>query len=472
MDMTSGNLFKKIIIYTIPIILTGILQLLYNAADVAIVGKFADESIRDAALAAVTSTGSLTHLVISLFMGLSVGSSVVYAKSIGKGDLERANRVVHTSFIVSAISSVFLTIVGIVFAKDFLRMTDSPDNVIDLATTYVQIYFGGIFFNLLYNFISSIVRANGDSKRPLYILTFSGLVNVVLNLVFVIVFHMNAAGVALATVISQVISAILIMYILFKENGPLNFSFSKLKVDKSVLKEMILIGLPSGIQMALFSISNVIVQRTVNGFASKGAMMVNPEIPVAGNGAASTLEGFVHTAMNAVYQSAINFTGQNYGAKKEDNLKKVLIYSLIIVSTIGITLGVSFYVFGPYLLRIFTDNPEAIAYALNRMKYVCLLYFICGVMDVLVGFLRGIGYSIIPMIVSLLGVCVFRIVWIFTVYEAYPTPDNLYISYPISWTITSLANIIMILIFLPKIIKKMHEAPSVLGECLDDAIEC
>lgn len=461
MDMTSGNLFKKIIVYTIPIILTGILQLLYNAADVAIVGQFADESIRDAALAAVTSTGSLTHLVISLFMGLSVGSSVSYAKSIGKGDLKRANRVVHTSVIVSCISSVFLTIIGIVFARDFLRMTDSPENVIDLATTYVQIYFGGIFFNLLYNFASSIVRANGDSKRPLYILMLSGIINVLLNIVFVVVFNMNAAGVALATVISQAISAILIMYILIKETGPLNFSLKKLKVDKSVLKEMIIVGLPSGIQMALFSISNVIIQKTVNGFALNQTATINPAIPVAGNGAASTVEGFVHTSMNGVYQATINFTGQNYGAKKEKNLKKVLWYSLIIVTTIGVVLGVSFYVFGPYLLRIFTQNPEAIKYALNRMKFVCLLYFICGIMDVLVGFLRGIGYSIIPMIVSLIGVCIFRIVWVYTVYEANPHPDNLYISYPISWSITVLVLSVMILILLPKIIKKMKKEDAI-----------
>ena len=206
--------------------------------------------------------------------------------------------------------------------------------------------------------------------------------------------------------------------------------------------------------MALFSVSNVIVQKSVNGFATK-IPGVSDEIPVAGNGAASTLEGFVHTSMNAVYQSAINFTGQNYGAKKEKNLKRVLIYSLIIVTVIGVVLGVSFYLLGPYLLRIFTDSPEAIVYALNRMKYVCLLYFICGIMDVLVGFLRGIGYSIVPMIVSLIGVCAFRILWIFTVYEAYPIPDNLYISYPISWTITSVALIILILIFFPKINKKM-----------------
>ena len=231
LDMTSGNLLKKIISYTVPIMLTGILQLLYNAADVAIVGQFAGKQ----ALAAVGSTGSLINLIISLFIGLSVGSSVAYARSIGKGDLERANRVVHTSVLVSAISSVFLTIFGIIYAKDFLKMMDSPDDVIDLATVYVQIYFGGIFFNLLYNFVSSVIRANGDTKRPLYILMIAGVINVLLNLLFVIGFGMSADGVALATVISQAFSAIAVMYILFKETGPLNFSFNKLKIDGNIL---------------------------------------------------------------------------------------------------------------------------------------------------------------------------------------------------------------------------------------------
>ena len=443
LDMTSGNLFKKIITYTIPIMLTGILQLLYNAADVAVVGKFAGEE----ALAAVGSTGSLTSLIISLFMGLSVGSSVAYARSVGKGDLERANRVVHTSVLVSVISSIFLTVIGIIFAKDFLRLMDSPENVIDLSTLYLKIFFGGMFFNLLYNFASSVVRANGDTKRPLYILMISGIINVVLNLILVIVFHMSVAGVAIATIVSQAFSAIAVMYILIKEEGPLNFSFSKLKMDKDVLKEMVFIGLPSGIQSAFFSISNVIVQTSVNGFGST---------VVAGNSTASSLEGFVHMSMNSVYQSAINFTSQNYGAKKEKNLKKVLLYSLIIVSVIGLSLGTIFYLLEPYLARFYTDEIEVIAYAKNRMQFVCMLYFICGIMDVLVGFLRGVGYSTIPMVVSLIGVCAFRIAWIYTVFQQQKILSSLYISYPISWTITVIVLVICILIFYPKIKKKMQ----------------
>lgn len=444
MDMTSGNLFKKIIVYTIPILLTGILQLLYNAADVAVVGKFAGEE----ALAAVGSTGALINLIVSLFMGLSVGASVSYARSKGKEDYEKANRVVHTSILVSAIASVFLTVIGIIFAKDFLLMMNSPEDVIDKATLYMRIYFGGIFFNLLYNFAASVVRANGDTKRPLYILMLSGIINVLLNLFFVIVLKMDADGVALATVISQAFSAIAIMYILMKETGPLNFSLKKLKIDLEVLKEITIIGLPSGIQTAFFSISNVIVQSSVNSFG---------KTVMAGNATASNLEGFVHMSMNSVYHSALNFTSQNYGAKKEDNMRKVLLYSLLIVSTIGVVMGVSFYLLGPILSTFYTSEELVIEYAINRMKFVCLLYAICGIMDVLVGFLRGVGYSIIPMIVSLMGVCAFRVIWIFTVFEKHRTLDSLYISYPISWTITVLTLATCILIFYPKVKNKIQE---------------
>ena len=444
MDMTSGHLFKKIIVYTIPILLTGILQLLYNAADVAIVGKFAGKE----ALAAVGSTGALINLIVSLFMGLSVGSSVAFARSIGKGDRERANRVVHTAVAVSSIASVFLTIVGIVFAKDFLRLMDSPEDVIDKAAIYLKIYFGGIFFNLLYNFASSVVRANGDTKRPLYILVIAGIINVVLNLFFVLVLKMDAGGVALATVISQAFSALMIMLILFKETGPLNFSFNKIKIHKDVLVEIIRVGLPSGIQSAVFSISNVLIQSSVNGFGSS---------VVAGNSTAGNLDGFVYISMNSVYQSTLNFTSQNYGAKKEKNLFKVLGYSLILVTIIGSVMGISFYLLGPLLTRIYTNDVEVIGYALIKMRYVCLLYGLCGIMEVLAGFLRGIGYSVIPMIVSLLGACGFRILWIYTIFASYKTLDSLYVSYPISWIITCVAHLICIFILMPAVKKKLRK---------------
>jgi putative MATE family efflux protein len=442
LDMTSGNLFKKIIKYTIPILLTSLLQILYNACDVMVVGKFAGEE----SLAAVGSTGSLISLVVGLFMGLSIGASVAFARSIGAKDLDRANRVVHTSVIVSSIASVILTIVGILLAKKLLILMDSPDNVIDLAALYVKIYFGGTFFNLLYNFASSVVSANGDTKRTLYILSITGVINVVLNLVFVLVFKMKVEGVAIATVVSQAFSAIAIMRLLIKENGPLNFSFKKLKVDFDALKEIIKIGLPSGIQSSLFSISNVVVQTSVNGFGST---------IMAANAAAANLESFVYVGMNSVYQSTMNFTSQNYGAKKIKNIKKVLFYSLSIVAAIGLVMGIGFYLCAPWLLKLYTSEPEVIKYAIIRMSFVCLFYASYGVMDVMVGALRGIGQSLIPMIVSILGICVLRIAWINTIFKTHKTLETLYISYPISWVVTLLVLIICYLLIYPRMKRKL-----------------
>ena len=441
-DMTTGPLFSKIIKYTIPIMLTGILQLLYNAADVVVVGRFAGTE----ALAAVGSTGSLISLITSLFIGLSVGSSVAFARSVGQGDLNRANRVVHTSVLVSSIASLVLTVIGVIFAKDFLKMMDSPDDVIDKATLYVRIYFGGIFFNLLYNFAASVVRANGDTKRPLYILLISGVINVGLNLIFVLVFHMDADGVALATVISQAFSAIVIMWILCKEQGALHFSLKKLGIDKNVLWEMVRVGLPSGIQSAFFSISNVIVQSSVNSLGSS---------IMAGNSTANNIEGFVYISMNSVYHASLNFTSQNYGAKKEKNLFKVLRYSLIIVTIIGVVMGVSLYLLGPILGKLYTTDSEVIKYAMIKMLFVCLPYFIFGIMDVLVGFLRGIGYSMMAMIVSLIGICVLRIAWIYIIFDHYETLNSLYLSYPVSWILTVLVLVCCIFAVYPKTRRKL-----------------
>lgn len=441
-DMTTGNLFKKIIIYSIPIILTSVLQLLYNACDLMVVGKFAYNGTE--ALAAVGSTGSMISLITSLFIGLSIGASVSYAKSIGKKDYERANKVVHTSVIVSSLASVIITIVGITYGRFFLELMDSPSDVIDLSTIYVQIYFAGTFFNLLYNFLSAILRAHGDTKRPLYILTISGIVNVLLNLFFVLVCKMSVEGVAIATIISQTVSAITLLIILCKETGTLNFSFKKLKFDKDIFVEMIIVGLPSGIQSTFFSISNMTIQSAVNGFG---------KIVMSGNATAGNLEGFVYVSMNSIQQAALNFAGQNYGAKKYNNIKKTLIYSLIIVFLVGGILGSAFYLLGPWLLRLYTNDPEVIKVALNRMQFVCLLYFLFGMMDVLVGWMRGLGYSFIPMIISLLGVCAFRVFWVEVIFKANPTLTSLYLSYPISWLLTGSVLLIFIIIIL-SIIKK------------------
>jgi putative MATE family efflux protein len=446
MDMTSGNLFKKIILYSIPIILTSVLQLLYNACDLMIVGKFAENGTE--ALAAVGGTGALINLVISLFIGLSIGASVSYARSVGQKDYDRANRAVHTAVIVSLVASIFITIVGILSAKTLLRWMKSPDDVIDLSTLYVQIYFGGTVFNLLYNFTSSLVRANGDTKRPLYILTASGLSNIVFNLIFVLVFKMSVEGVAIATVISQAISAIAMMAILIKEDGPLNFSFKKLSFDKEIFKEMVVIGLPSGIQSSLFSISNMTIQSAVNSF--------NNVAIISGNTAAGNLEGFVYVSMNSIHQATLNFTGQNYGAKKYDNIKKTLIYSLLLVLFVGELTGILFFVLGPWLLQLYTNEPVVIDYALNRMQFVCAIYGLCGLMDILVGSLRGLGYSLIPMVVSIVGICAYRVLWVKFVFNNKPTLTILYISYPISWIITALALGVCILHVFNKVKKKFN----------------
>lgn len=440
MDMTSGNLFKKIILYSIPIILTSVLQLLYNACDLMVVGKFAENGTE--ALAAVGGTGALINLVISLFVGLSIGASVSYARSLGKKDLERANRVVHTAVLVSVVASIFITIVGVLSAKTLLSWMNCPDNIIGLSTLYVQIYFGGTIFNLLYNFVAALVRAHGDTKRPLYVLVVSGLINVIFNLIFVLVFHMSVEGVAIATVISQAISAISMMVILMKEKSSLNFSFKKLCFDKEIFKEMVIIGLPSGVQSSFFSISNMTIQSAVNSFG---------DVVMSGNTAASNLEGFVYVAMNSIHQATLNFTGQNYGAKKYDNIKKTLIYSLILVLVIGEAMGILFYVFGPWLLQLYTNEPVVIDYALNRMKFVCAIYALCGLMDILVGSLRGLGYSFIPMIVSLIGVCAFRVLWVNVVFKNSPTLTTLYISYPISWVITALVLAIGVIVVFKKV---------------------
>jgi len=455
LDMTNGNLFQKIIIYSVPIMLTSILQLLYNACDLMVVGKFASNG--EEALAAVSSTGSLINLITSLFMGLSVGASVVFAQNYGKGDYEKANKVVHTAVIVSTAASVIISVVGIVFAKQFLTWMDSPENVIDLSTTYMQIFFAGTFFNLLYNFVSALVRASGDTKRPLYILTVAGLINVILNLFFVIAFDMSVEGVALATIISQAFSAITIMYLLIKEEGALNFSFKKLAFDKDSFFKMVVIGLPSGIQGSFFSISNMTIQTAVNGFG---------DIVMSGNGTASNIEGFVYVGMNAIHQAAVNFTSQNYGAKKFDNIKKTLIYSLIIVFIVGEVMGMAFYLLGPWILRLYTDDSQVILYALNRMKYVCAFYVFCGIMDVLVGSIRGMGYSTIPMVVSLIGVCAFRVFWVKVIFENYKTLSSLYISYPISWVITSIALIICLIFVFNKVKNSLVEPKQEIQEMI------
>ncbi len=422
-DLTNGCIWKKILLFALPLMFSSVLQLLYNACDIVVIGRFRDHT----ALSAISSTSSLINLIINLFIGLSVGSNIVMAKCYGQNDKEKAQKIVSTSIIISLISGLLLGVFGVLFAKQLLLLMGSPSDVINLATIYLQIFFIGMPFNLLYNFGASILRASGDTKRPLYFLLISGIFNVGANLLFVIVFNMSTDGVALATIISQFISAMLILITLLKEKGFCHLSLKELKIDKKVLFEISKVGLPAGLQGTIFSISNVIIQSSVNFFGS---------YVMAGNGAAANLEGFIYACMNAFYQASITFTSQNYGAKKYDNISKILKYNLYLVVLFGGILGITAYLSSGFLLNIYTTDPDVIKIGTIRMGIICVPYFLCGIMDVVVGSLRGLGKSTTPMIVSLLGVCGLRIIWIFTIFRSNMNLGLLYVSYPISWIIT------------------------------------
>lgn len=422
-DMCNGPLTRKIITYCIPLALSGILQLLYNAADIIVVGRFSGPT----ALAAVGSTGSLINLIVNLLIGLSVGASVCVANFYGAGREKDVRETVHTAMLISVIGGVIVAVVGMVFAKTFLGWMGSPDDVIDQATLYLRIYFAGMPLTMAYNFASAIFRALGDTKRPLYYLAVSGLVNVILNLVFVIVFKMGVAGVATATVVAQAVSTTLIILCMIRSHSVIHLQRDMLRIHGDKLKEIVRVGLPAGLQGTIFSISNVLIQSSINSFGS---------IAIAGNSASSNLEGFMYTSMNSVYQAALSFAGQNMGARKYSRLKKVLCNCLAIVTGIGIGMGAITYLFRYQLLGIYSSDMDVINFGIERLELFCLTYFTCGAMDVMVGQMRGMGYSIVPMIVSLVGVCGIRIVWIFTVFKASNSLLTLYMSYPVSWVVT------------------------------------
>lgn len=458
MDMTTGPLFANIIRFTVPLIITGTLQLLYNAADIIVVGKFGS----DTSLAAVSSTGAMINLIVNVFMGLSIGASVLVSQSFGAGKMRDVSDAVHTSIAIALLSGVIVGVFGFFASRGMLELMDSPEDVIDLSTLYVKIFFIGTPFNMLYNFGAAILRAVGDTKRPLYFLMLSGVINVILNLIFVIVFGMDVAGVALATIISQAVSAILVINCLVHTDGPVRLSFKKIRIHWSKLKSIIGVGLPAGIQGSVFSISNVIIQSSINAFGS--AVM-------GGNGAAASIEGFIYTAMNSVYQAAITFAGQNYGAKQFKRIKTVAFECLGIVTAVGLSLGILAKIFASQLLYIYTDNPAEIEFGIVRMNVICLTYFTCGLMDVMVGMLRGIGRSLIPTIDSILCVCGIRIVWIFTYFAQFKatgadTKDCLtvlYISYPVSWIIAAMVHLICFLIFF-RIAKKRAKSEEAVPE--------
>lgn len=433
-DMVNGPILKKMLLFTVPLICSSVLQLLFNAADIVVVGRYAGDN----SLAAVGSNGALINLMTNVFIGLSVGANVLAARDYGSGSEKELSKTVHTAMLLSILCGVFLTILGVIFAPRLLLLMKVPENILPLAALYLRIYFLGMTAMMIYNFGSALLRSIGDTKRPLYYLIIAGVINVILNLFFVIQLQMDVAGVALATVISQCISAVLVIRCMMKEQGGIQLELSKLHINKAKLWQIVRVGLPAGVQGSIFSLSNVAIQSSINLFG---------EIVVAGNSAAMNLEGFVYVAMNSFYQAAVSFTSQNMGAGRQDRVPKILRTALVCVVVTGIVTGWTMYGFGNPLMSIYSSNPTVIEAGLGRMRVIMLTYFLCGIMDVIVGVLRGMGNSVTPMFVSLMGACGLRLIWLATVFQIprFHQVGTVYLSYPITWIVTLTAQFVLYL---------------------------
>lgn len=431
MDMCSGSILKKILLFSIPLMCSSVLQLLFNAADIIVVGKFAG----DHSLAAVGSTTSLVLLMTNLFTGIAVGGNVLAARYFGAQREEDLTETVHTSMALGLVSGIFLTFVGCILAPEILVWMQTPEEILGLAALYLRIYFVGMTSVMVYNFGSAILRAVGDTQRPLHYLLFSGVVNVVLNLFFVIVFKMDVAGVALATAISQTLSAILIVRCLIRETSGIHLELKEIRFHKQKVKLILKIGLPAGIQGTLFSFSNTVIQSSINGFGA---------VVVAGSAAAFNLESFIYVAMNALYQAAISFTSQNFGAGKLSRIIKILFTTEICVVVTGLAMGGGAVLFAPQLLGLYTSSPDVIAAGIQRLSIVATFYVLCGMMDVMVGMLRGLGCTIMPMIVSLIGACGLRVLGVLVLFriERFHKITTIYYMYPITWIITFLTHVV------------------------------
>ncbi len=428
-DMCSGPLFPKILAFSVPLMLSGILQLLFNAADMIVVGRFAGNT----ALAAVGANAALINLLTNLFIGFSIGANVLVAQFYGAGKERDMSETVHSAIVLSLLCGGILLVLGILAAPQILILMGTPENVLGQAVLYIRIYFIGIPVLLLYNFGSSILRAVGDTKRPLYYLLTAGIINVILNLIFVIGLRMGVAGVALATVFSQSVSAALVLRCMMHMEGGCRVELAKLKINRGKMLQIMRIGFPAGLQGTVFSLSNVLIQSSVNSFGS---------VAVAGNTAGQNIEGFIYMAMNTFHQTALSFSSQNFGAGNYKRIGKVFLECLGLVTFVGLSLGWLAYLFGNQLLGIYSSDPQVIEVGLLRMSVICTMYCLCGIMDVTVGELRGIGCSVLPMAVSVLGVCAFRVFWIFTIFQQSRSLWMLYVSYPVSWVLTAAVNMV------------------------------
>lgn len=440
-DMTTGPFFKKIVLFSVPLVFTGLLQLVYNTADTVIVGRFAGKQ----ALAAVGSTGALVALILNVFMGLAMGAGVVTARSIGAGDIAKIKRCTHTAMTLSVISGIAVGIIGYFISGLLLQLMHIEAEILTLSTLYLKIYFLGAPGMLIYNFGAAIVRAHGDTQRPLYILFLSGIVNIVLNLILVIPVQLGVSGVAIATVVSQYISAALIVLYLFRSDSVIRIRRKALRIHKQELFEIVKIGVPAGIQNSMFSIANVIIQSSVNSFG---------ENAMAGIAAGSNYDSYIYTCTNAFAQTTMTFTSQNVGAEKYENIGKVYGRCMALVCAVGGVLSLLGYIFRGQIVGLFSDVPEVISIGAERMQLIMPFYITCSLQDVVAGQIRGLGKSTGPMLVSLLGTCGVRLLWIFVFLPMNRTLMNLFIAYPLSWTITFIAQAVLYAVLKRKLMKK------------------
>ena len=425
-DMVNGPLLKNICIFSVPLMLTNLVQMMFNAADAVVMGRFAGQQ----ALAAVGATSSLCFLLISLFNGLSVGSNVVIARYLGANDLGKVEKSVHTSIATAMLSGVFLMIVGFFASRPLLQMMSTPTDIIDLSVLYMRIYFVGTFFTLIYNFGAAIFRSVGDTKRPLYFLLISGVIKVVLSLLFVIVLQWGVAGVALSTAIGQAIAAAMVCLTLIKEKGPHHLDFKKLSIDVPMALDIIKIGVPAGIQGMVFALSNVVIQSSINSF--------NSSVIVAGNSAANNIENFVYIGMSAFTQACITFTSQNIGAHKLQRVGTIFKQSMILTILSAASIGFLAWFFGEFFLGLYTPDAAVVEAGMVRLLWVTMPLWLNGVLDVFVASMRGFGYSTGPTILTIVGICGVRLTWIWTVFQLHRSLDVIYMCFPLSWIITSI----------------------------------
>ncbi len=455
-NFTEGGIFFKLLLFILPIVATNLLQTFYNAADMIVVSFSQEEN----AVGAIGTTGSFINFIINIFIGFSVGANVVVAREVGAKNKERTQEAVHTALVMAVIFGLLGMVIGLAAAKPIMQLVGNTGTLLTLAVRYTYLYFLGVPFLALTNYLIAIFRAKGDSRTPLVVLMLAGLLNVGLNFFFVLVLHMSVEGVAIATAASNIFSTVVLLRKLQKDQDDTQFSWKKLKLNKRAFWDITINGVPAGIQGALFSLSNMIIQSSIVQVNNTTCPNVSYAPIVDGNAAATNLEGFIYTAMNAVYQGAITFTSQNLGAKKPRRVYRILYTCLGIVTVVGMSFSGLVYLLREPLLSLYGVAPgeglQQLAFeaAQTRFRYICLLYFLCGTMDVCNGVLRGLGKSFTSMIISLIGACLMRLVWIWVVFPLEPTLDTIYVSYPITWILTGVTAFIFIQVLIRRILRR------------------